>query len=141
MSSSDQRSPASNGNSTKPRRVLACILCQQRKVKCDRQFPCNNCRRTGSQCVPAGQLPRERRRRFAERDLLNRLRNYENLLRQNSIDFEPLHPPSTVNNAPHIGDGRDHGPNDVRPRSGVEVPRPHSSDTPTVKAGTVYEPR
>lgn len=140
MSSTDQPSPM---NSTKSRRVLACVLCQQRKVKCDRQFPCNNCRRTGSQCVPAGQNPRERRRRFAERDLLNRLRNYEDLLRQNNVEFDPLHPSSTDTNnddASHARNDRDHGgdASDVRPRSGTAVvPRSFS----TVKAGTDYEPR
>lgn len=77
----------------KPQRVLACVSCQQRKVKCDRKFPCANCFRSGAYCVPANSLaPRQRRRRFAERELLERLRNYEGLLRENDIDFEPLHP-------------------------------------------------
>lgn len=73
------------------RRVLACILCQQRKVKCDRKFPCANCTRTRAQCVPASLLPRQRRRRYPERELLERLRHYERLLRQNNITFESLH--------------------------------------------------
>lgn len=74
----------------KSRRVLACILCQQRKVKCDRKFPCANCVKHKVQCVPSTQ-PRPRRRRFPERQLLDRLRSYEELLRQNKIKFEPLH--------------------------------------------------
>ena len=77
----------------RPRRVLACVLCQKRKVKCDRRFPCANCLRVGVQCVPAIALTtRQRRRRFSERELLERLQDYEKLLRQNDIDFEPLHP-------------------------------------------------
>jgi hypothetical protein len=32
-----------------------------------------------------------RRRRFPERELLQRLQKYEDLLRQNNIKFEPLH--------------------------------------------------
>ncbi|KAF3137044.1 hypothetical protein TWF569_009324 [Orbilia oligospora] len=75
----------------KPQRVLACTLCQQRKVKCDRKFPCSHCRRVGSQCVPAGLVQRQRRRRFPERELLDRVRYYEGLLRQHIIRFEPLH--------------------------------------------------
>lgn len=75
-------------------RVLACVLCQQRKVKCDRKFPCANCVRVGVDCVPASLVPRQRRRRFAERELLERLRHYETLLRQNNINFRPLHPDS-----------------------------------------------
>lgn len=27
----------------KPPRILACVLCQHRKIKCDRNFPCANC--------------------------------------------------------------------------------------------------
>ncbi|KUI65811.1 hypothetical protein VM1G_02514 [Cytospora mali] len=88
---------------TKPKRVLACVLCQQRKVKCDRKFPCANCVRASVQCVPAHTLTsRQRRRRFPERELLERLRHYENLLRQNDIEFEPLHsstPASVAANA------------------------------------------
>lgn len=41
--------------------------------------------------MPATLLPRQRRRRFPERELLDRLRRYEDLLRQNSISFDPLH--------------------------------------------------
>lgn len=44
------------------------------------------------QCVPAALTPRQRRRRFAEKELLERLRHYEGLLRQNNVPFEPLHP-------------------------------------------------
>jgi len=73
------------------------VLCQQRKVKCDRNSPCNNCNKAGLQCVPAALAPRQRRRRFAERELLDRLRHYEDLLRQHSISsFEPLHPSANV---------------------------------------------
>ncbi|OKL63914.1 hypothetical protein UA08_00618 [Talaromyces atroroseus] len=82
---------SSSAVTSKPPRVLACVLCQQRKVKCDRSFPCANCVRSRAQCVPATLSRRRRRRRFPERELLDRLRMYEDLLRQNSISFEPLH--------------------------------------------------
>lgn len=75
----------------KPQRVLACVLCQQRKVKCDRKFPCANCVKSQAQCVPATLTRRRKRRRFPERELLDRLRNYEELLRQNNISFNPIH--------------------------------------------------
>lgn len=41
--------------------------------------------------MPATLAPRQRRRQFPERELLERLRKYEDLLRQNSIDFEPFY--------------------------------------------------
>ncbi|KAH7413871.1 putative C6 transcription factor [Phaeosphaeria sp. MPI-PUGE-AT-0046c] len=86
----DIPTPAHQQQALKPR-VLACILCQQRKVKCDRKFPCSHCIRAGAQCMSAALAPRQRKRRFPERELLDRLRHYENLLRQNNIPFEPLH--------------------------------------------------
>lgn len=75
----------------KPQRILACIDCQQRKIKCDRKTPCQNCIKSRTQCVPATQMKRERKRRFPERELLERLRKYEDLLRRNGVGFEPLH--------------------------------------------------
>ncbi|KFA54251.1 hypothetical protein S40293_07804 [Stachybotrys chartarum IBT 40293] len=75
----------------KPARVLACVQCQQRKIKCNRKFPCYNCKQHEVQCVPAIQA-RRRKRRFPEKDLLERLRHYEHLLRQNHVKFDPLHP-------------------------------------------------
>ncbi len=42
------------------------------------------------QCIPATQA-RRRRRRFPERELLERIRRYEDLLRQGNIKFEPMH--------------------------------------------------
>ena len=90
---------------TKPQRILACVLCQQRKVKCDRKFPCAHCVRNGVQCVPATAAPRQRRRRFAERELLERLRYYESLLRQNNVEFKPVHS-SVAGKASHTADTR-----------------------------------
>ena len=85
--------PSPSSPLSKPQRVLACVLCQQRKVKCDRKFPCKNCIKSQAQCVPARRRPR---RRFPERALLERLRRYEDLLRQNKIPFEPLHKDSPM---------------------------------------------
>ena len=84
--------PSPSSQPLKPPRVLACVPCQQRKVKCDRgKFPCANCIKSRARCVPATLAQRRRRPRFPERALLERLRKYEDLLRQNNITFEPLH--------------------------------------------------
>ncbi|KAK4998337.1 hypothetical protein LTR66_002425 [Elasticomyces elasticus] len=87
-STSESRQPANS----KPQRLLACVLCQQRKVKCDHKYPCATCVRARVQCVQATQASRRRRRRFPERELLVRLRQYEDLLSQHNIKIEPLHP-------------------------------------------------
>ena len=88
--------PSTSSQLLKRQRVLACVLCQQRKVKCDRKFPCSNCIKSRAQCVPATLAQRRRRRRFPERELLERIRKYEDLLRQNSVPFEPLHKDSAT---------------------------------------------
>lgn len=76
----------------KQKRILACVRCQQRKIKCERKFPCAQCIAAREQCLPATRNRNVRRkRRFPERELLERIRMYEDLLRQNNITFEPLH--------------------------------------------------
>ena len=99
MSDVERESPPTVTSSRKPPRTLACVLCQQRKVRCDRKFPCNTCIKTGVQCVPVA-APRQRRRRFPEGELLQRVRHLEDLLRQNNMEFEPLHATASERNAP-----------------------------------------
>ena len=82
----------------KAQRILACVQCQYRKIKCNREFPCSNCIKTGVQCVPANLVPKQRRRRFPERELLDRLRRYEDLLKHHRIQFDPLHPSTSTTN-------------------------------------------
>ncbi|KAL1303046.1 hypothetical protein AAFC00_003356 [Neodothiora populina] len=110
-------SHGSNPPAEKPRRVLACVQCQQRKIKCDRNFPCSNCIKYRVQCTPAASLgPRQRRRRLPERELLDRLRYYESLLQQNHIKFEPSLEHNTSPQIPsHDGYSKIHTPgSDVR---------------------------
>ncbi|KAJ5807852.1 hypothetical protein N7474_009121 [Penicillium riverlandense] len=92
-------------------RVLACVFCQQRKVKCDRRFPCSNCIKHRTRCLPAMQ--RRRKRRFPERELLDRLRKYEDLLRLNNIKFDSLHKTKS-DESPLARDGSE----DEQPESG-----------------------
>ena len=100
--------PSTPSQISKPQRVLACLLCQKRKIKCTRQFPCSNCIKSGEQCLPSAVTPRQRKRRFPERALLERLRKYEDLLRQNSILFEPLHKDVTgAKESPNAENGYD----------------------------------
>lgn len=58
------------------------MLCQQRKVKCDRKF-----------LVPTAS---HSRRRIPERELLDRLQKYKDLLLQNKVKFEPLHKAAVI---------------------------------------------
>ncbi|KAF7554451.1 hypothetical protein G7Z17_g2915 [Cylindrodendrum hubeiense] len=119
------------------KRVLACVLCHQRKVKCERKFPCSNCVRSGAQCVPTTVIPRQRRRRFPERVLLERLRKYEDLLRQNNVSFEPLHKDWTgegdSNNLEANDDSDDEHPSAARGESSSLSPADNFDTIPDTK--------
>jgi hypothetical protein len=127
-------SPSSQSQPPKPQRVLACVRCQQRKVKCDRRFPCQHCTASRVPCVPATLTTRgQRRRRFPERELLERLRKYEDLLRQNNINFEPLHKDTArqgENDSPHKHRGEE---------SDEDPPEVGGSPATTVGSERVYE--
>lgn len=82
---------ANQGNSLKNQKVHPCVLCQQRKVKCDRNEPCSNCIKANVECIPAPVLqPRKRKRRFPEAELLERLRRYEHHLRSLGADVDTI---------------------------------------------------
>jgi hypothetical protein len=67
----------------------SCILCQQRKVRCDKQKPCSNCIKARAECVPSAPIgPRRRRRKLTETDLVGRLRRYEHLLKKHGIKLD-----------------------------------------------------
>lgn len=120
---------------TSKSRVLACVRCGQRKVRCDRKFPCANCIKSRTQCVPATLATRRRRRKFSERELLERLRNYEDLLRQNNIKFEPLSKNPSGENRPLNAEGGYDSDDEHREATGVDWPSPPT----TIKSNRVYE--
>lgn len=69
----------------------SCVLCQQRKVRCDLQKPCSNCIRAQVECkVVAPQPARRRKKKLHERDLIERLKKYEALMTQHGIDFDSV---------------------------------------------------
>ena len=95
-----------------PRKLRSCILCRTRKVRCDRQSPCSNCRRANVACVhPSTDRPPRWARRLerltnnatssnapAPQDLdpgvdkvMGRLRNLENLVKELSGQLEHAH--------------------------------------------------
>jgi hypothetical protein len=79
----------STGRVAKSSRSHACVLCQQRKVKCDRQNPCLGCRKANVNCVYGVSVPPKRRRKgYQESELLARLRHCEELLRSHGLKLE-----------------------------------------------------
>ena len=87
LATPNQSSPTVS--SQKITRGHSCVLCQQRKVKCDRQKPCSNCIKARAECIPsAPTVPRRRRRKFTEQDLSARLKKYEYLLKKHGVKVE-----------------------------------------------------
>ncbi len=67
----------------------SCLLCQQRKVRCDRQKPCSNCIKARADCVPSTSIVLNRKKRkLTETDLVARLRRYEYLLKKNGVKID-----------------------------------------------------
>ena len=69
----------------------SCVLCQQRKVRCDKNKPCANCVKAQVECrVVPPQPPRRRKKKPQERELVERLRKYEALLSQYGVPYDAL---------------------------------------------------
>lgn len=83
--------PGPEASVMKLTRGHSCVLCQQRKVRCDKQKPCANCVKANVECrVVPPQPPRRRKKKPHERDLIDRLRKYEALLSQAGVNFDPI---------------------------------------------------
>lgn len=69
---------------------LACQACQRKKIKCDRNFPCGQCGRSGLQCVPSTRKPRARHvgKRAVDSELRSRISKLESLVESLSGDMQ-----------------------------------------------------
>jgi hypothetical protein len=66
----------------------SCVVCVQRKVRCDKAKPCQNCLRAGIACeVAPPPPPRRRKRKLDERELVRRLAKYEELMDRNGVEY------------------------------------------------------
>ncbi|MCJ1337752.1 hypothetical protein MMC09_003035 [Bachmanniomyces sp. S44760] len=74
-------------NSKNPKQI-SCTLCQQRKVKCDKQEPCANCTKARVHCVYRAPAPPRRRKKRTEADLIARLKQMEDQLRTYGAKIE-----------------------------------------------------
>lgn len=110
--------PDPDSSIVKVTRGHSCVLCQQRKVRCDIKKPCSNCVKVGAECrVIPPQPPRRRKKRIPERDLVDRLRKYEALLSQNNIAFESLGPDIKIADPGSVEDGDELDPDFTRQRA------------------------
>ncbi|KAK3984580.1 fungal-specific transcription factor domain-containing protein [Cladorrhinum sp. PSN332] len=65
----------------------SCQTCAKRKVKCDKASPrCSSCRKAGFDCFYQAPHPRRRKRKFSvDISILERLHQYESILRQHNL--------------------------------------------------------
>lgn len=75
---------ASASAASKITRGTSCVLCQQRKVKCDKKRPCSTCVKARVQCTAPSPAPRCRKSRISKPadDIHSRLRRCEELLQK-----------------------------------------------------------
>ncbi|KAF2101309.1 hypothetical protein NA57DRAFT_72750 [Rhizodiscina lignyota] len=93
-----------------PLKLRSCVVCRSRRVRCDKQSPCSNCRRAGIACVfPSPDRPLRWPRRFlnnnpttsnvpASQDagpdmdkVVDRIRNLESLVKELRGQLEEAH--------------------------------------------------
>lgn len=133
--------PNPDPSMVKVTRGHSCVLCQQRKVRCDKLKPCSNCKKAGVECrVVAPQPPRRRKKRIPERDLVERLRKYEALLSQNGIEFDSLGPDVKIVDPGSVEDGDELEPEFIRQRS-KESPEGLDPDLISSPGETPHMPR
>jgi hypothetical protein len=76
-------------NTPRITRGHSCVLCFQRKVKCDGQRPCSTCIKARIECITkAPTVPRRRKGQISKGDLLARLRRCEELLKSHGVKVE-----------------------------------------------------
>ncbi|XEV03143.1 hypothetical protein FSHL1_008430 [Fusarium sambucinum] len=91
--SQDMPNDSDGGSIQKRQRVLACTYCQQRKIKCNRIFPCSNCVKANLNCTPSKPTP-VRKRRTPNVLLQERIKKVEALLEQYTLQGSPAEPTS-----------------------------------------------
>ncbi|KAI2465809.1 C6 transcription factor [Annulohypoxylon bovei var. microspora] len=68
----------------------SCLICRQRKVKCDRRTPCSNCVKAEKQCSFVPPVRGKRKRTKPRREGIHaKLKRYEDLLKSYGASVEP----------------------------------------------------
>lgn len=88
----DPQASTSSISPAKP--AFACIRCSERKVRCDKEDPCNACVRHKVECVYRPPDPSRKKRKIVrENSIDERLKHFETLLREKGIDpHQPVGP-------------------------------------------------
>lgn len=107
------------------RPTYSCIRCSDRKVRCDRQNPCNTCVKHNVQCLfRTLPPPRKKQRHVKEGNLKDKLKRYEALLQKQGVDPNGL--PNTSEAGQHCPISGSEVP---MTEDGLQVPTPASTAT------------
>lgn len=67
--------------------TFSCLVCRQRKVRCDHAQPCGNCRRAKIDCEYVAPVRGKRKRSKSSHETLHaKLRRYEDMLKTRGVD-------------------------------------------------------
>jgi hypothetical protein len=110
-------------------KAFSCVLCAQRKVKCDKKRGgCNNCTKARVPCVyKAPPPPRRRRKGVRDVDTTTKLRIYEDALRKAGVDPESLLKEELLNNGKVTDQPGKNGMSELR-RGEASNEEPNSSE-------------
>ena len=96
MLAPSQQPQGAQGPSTRRRgrKVLSCTNCRRRKIKCDKNEPCDPCLDNGLDCVFPARRARAAQKKSAslearDTELLRRLKNLEEIIARNGMDLGP----------------------------------------------------
>ena len=82
--------PQASSSSISPAKpTFACISCSERKVRCDKEDPCNACVRHRVKCVYRPPDPSRKKRKIVsvrDSSIDERLKHFETLLKEKGID-------------------------------------------------------
>ncbi len=113
----------------------ACVLCQQRKVKCDRTVPCSACTKSRVECVYRDLAPPRRRKRRTPEDLLiAKVKRYEELLKNAGVKVDNVETAEVADTRREYEDERS-----PRQQSTNGSSLDHHLDEPKPKQGPVHE--
>ncbi|ORY68879.1 fungal-specific transcription factor domain-containing protein [Pseudomassariella vexata] len=136
-------SPRPTPATASPAKLRSCAVCRTRKVRCNKESPCSNCRRANIPCVfPSADRPPRWARRLERitsnaaqvanpeaEQVMERIRNLESLVKQLSGQLEQAH---AAAHSPHdssrvISSGS--SPHDQRPDHQIDAPFPTVTST------------
>ncbi|OAQ96455.1 hypothetical protein LLEC1_00984 [Akanthomyces lecanii] len=107
--------------------TFSCLVCRQRKVRCDHAQPCSNCKRAKIDCEYVAPVRGKRKRSSAPRETLHaKLRRYEDMLKTRGVDV--AEPTSAARAASE--DGLSESNHTMESPTSLSVPTPGEEPVP-----------